>query len=213
MNRFFLLLLRLPKNLKRKKYRNRSSMEIIRLIPPLDRRRVLLLIVPALFLLFLVYFPSTPTNSSSLRYFFPLSSYFDGGRGEHDSVLEQESLPGNSNQSLNSTRSWKEELIQARIAVCLVGGARRFELTGPSIVDRILGEYPNADLFLHSPLDRNSFKFLLLKEAPRIATIRVFRPGRIPETEMHARVLTSMNSPKGIQVRSDSYPLVVIHRC
>ncbi|KAI4390011.1 hypothetical protein MLD38_002170 [Melastoma candidum] len=172
-------------------------MEFIKSIPPLDRRRTFLLIVPVSFLLFLVYFPSTPTNPSPLRYFSSPSSYFGLGRLEDEPVAVPDA--GNRSDSLNSTGSWKEELTRARIAVCLVGGARRFELTGPSIVSRILMEYPNADLFLNSPLDKNSFKFLLLKEAPRIATIRIFRPGRIPETEMQARVLTSLNSPKGIQ--------------
>ncbi|KAF2324765.1 hypothetical protein GH714_016699 [Hevea brasiliensis] len=62
------------------------------------------------------------------------------------------------------------ELYRSRMAVCLVGGARRFELTGPSIVENILNVYPNSDLFLHCPLDENAFKFSLLKLAPRIAT-------------------------------------------
>ncbi|KAL0920600.1 hypothetical protein M5K25_009745 [Dendrobium thyrsiflorum] len=70
-----------------------------------------------------------------------------------------------------------------RIAICLVGGARRFELTGPSIVKNLLKEYPNADLFLHSPLDEKAYKFFLLNEARRIAGIRIFEPDRIEETE------------------------------
>lgn len=93
----------------------------------------------------------------------------------------------------------KSELIRSRIAVCLVGGARRFELTGPSILDRILDEYPNADLFLNSPLDPNSFKLYLLKFASRVASFRVFKPTPIPETESQVRVLTAANSPNGIQ--------------
>ncbi|KAK9062940.1 hypothetical protein SSX86_020130 [Deinandra increscens subsp. villosa] len=92
------------------------------------------------------------------------------------------------------------ELKRSRMAVCLVGGARRFELTGPSIVEKILEEYPNADLFLNSPLDANSYKFSLLKTAPRIAAIRIFKPADLPESEAAARVLTASNSPNGIQV-------------
>lgn len=88
----------------------------------------------------------------------------------------------------------------SRIAVCLVGGARRFELTGPSIVERILRVYENSDLFLHCPLDSNSYKLQLLSDAPRIASVRIFKPQPVPETESQLRVLTPSNSPNGIQV-------------
>ncbi|KAD7477561.1 hypothetical protein E3N88_00697 [Mikania micrantha] len=91
------------------------------------------------------------------------------------------------------------ELKRSRMAVCLVGEARRFEATGPSIVEKILEEYPNADLFLNSPFDSKSYKFSLLKNAPRIAAVRIFQPVEIPESESAARVLTSSNSPNGIQ--------------
>ncbi|KAL1543657.1 hypothetical protein AAHA92_20599 [Salvia divinorum] len=87
----------------------------------------------------------------------------------------------------------------SRVAVCLVGGARRFELTGPSIVDRILRVYENSDLFLHCPLDSNAYKLLLLNDAPRIASVRIFKPQPVPETESQLRVLTPSNSPNGIQ--------------
>ncbi|CAL0305885.1 unnamed protein product [Lupinus luteus] len=94
----------------------------------------------------------------------------------------------------------KDELIRSRIAVCLVGGARRFELTGPSILDMVLKEYPNSDLFLHSPLDKNTFKFSLLKSAPNnIAAVRLFYPSPLPENQSYVRVLTAQNSPNGIQ--------------
>ncbi|KAK9748491.1 hypothetical protein RND81_02G061200 [Saponaria officinalis] len=93
----------------------------------------------------------------------------------------------------------KSELAGSRIAVCLVGGARRFELTGPTIVNRILNELPNSDLFLNSPLDANSFKLSLLKSAPRVASVRVFEPELILESESQLRVLTAANSPNGIQ--------------
>lgn len=89
----------------------------------------------------------------------------------------------------------------SRIAVCLVGGARRFELTGPSIVERILKVYENSDLFLHCPLDSNAYKLLLLNDAPRIASVKIFKPHPIAETDSQLRVLTASNSPNGIQVR------------
>jgi hypothetical protein len=94
----------------------------------------------------------------------------------------------------------KDELLRSKIAVCLVGGARRFELTGPSILEMILKEYPNSDLFLHSPLDLDSFKFSLLKFAPKVAAVKIFLPQQFPENESFARVLTAHNSPQGIQV-------------
>ncbi|KAK1262163.1 hypothetical protein QJS04_geneDACA001355 [Acorus gramineus] len=93
----------------------------------------------------------------------------------------------------------KAELNRSRIAICLVGGARRFELTGPSILKHVLREYKNADLFLHSPLDGDAFKLSLLRSSPRIAAVRIFRPDPIPETEPQSRVLTSRDSPNGIQ--------------
>ncbi|KAK7311010.1 hypothetical protein RJT34_08853 [Clitoria ternatea] len=94
---------------------------------------------------------------------------------------------------------WKDELLRSKMAVCLVGGARRFEITGPSIIQMILKQYPNSDLFLHSPLDSDAFKFSLLKSAPNIAAVRIFHPQPLLENESYARVLTAHNSPNGIQ--------------
>lgn len=64
----------------------------------------------------------------------------------------------------------------------------------------IFNQYPNADLFLNSPLDSNSYKFSLLKSVPRIAAVRVFKAVDLPESDVAERVLTSSNSPNGIQV-------------
>nr|GEZ10909.1 DEP domain-containing mTOR-interacting protein [Tanacetum cinerariifolium] len=88
---------------------------------------------------------------------------------------------------------------ESRIAVCLVGGARRFELTGGSIIENVLKEYPNADLFLNSPFDENSFKFSMLNSVSRIGGIRIFKPEVMAETDEAVRVLTASNSPNGIQ--------------
>lgn len=90
---------------------------------------------------------------------------------------------------------------RSRIAICLVGGSRRFELTGPSLVRHLLGEYREADVFLHSPLDGDAYKLSLLKAvARRISAARIFSPRPLPVTEVHKRVLTATGSPNGIQV-------------
>ncbi|KAG0457035.1 hypothetical protein HPP92_021860 [Vanilla planifolia] len=102
--------------------------------------------------------------------------------------------------SISASSSCDSTIVKAtKMAICLVGGARRFELTGPSIVKHVLQEYPNADLFLHGPLDQNAYKFFLLKTAPRIAAVRIFDPHRIAETKMQLRVLSSGDSPNGTQ--------------
>lgn len=153
----------------------RKTMHFTKMVSNLDWRFLLLLF----------------SSLSLFLFFFSASSsaiFATGGAAE-----KQASSPD------STAASRKGELTRSRIAICLVGGARRFELTGPSIMDRILDEYPNADLFVNSPLDRNSFKFSILKFAQRVASVRVFKPGTIPESESQTRVLTAANSPNGIQ--------------
>ncbi|KAI3724569.1 hypothetical protein L2E82_36350 [Cichorium intybus] len=165
-------------------------LQITKRLSDLKWRFLLILIVPISLLLFLSI---TSTGAvARCRVFTGYNPFYY--------INNLKLLPHNQNRSTNSGKpSRTTELNQSRIAVCLVGGARRFELTGPSIVEKILEEYPNADLFLNSPLDSNSYKFSLLKTAPRIAVIRIFKPVEIPESESAARVLTASNSPNGIQ--------------
>lgn len=120
--------------------------------------------------------------------------------GSLKSLFNPPPLPNSPSPELKGNENrWKAELDRSRIAVCLVGGARRFELTGPSIIEKIVEEFPSSDVFLNSPLDSNSYKLSLLKSAPRIAAVRIFKQEPIPETELQNRVLTAANSPNGIQ--------------
>ncbi|GMH18912.1 hypothetical protein Nepgr_020753 [Nepenthes gracilis] len=190
---------------------------LTRSISDLDRRFLLLVVSP--FALLVFFFLDT-TNFSTpaiqrISSFAPLKSPFTyqmGGR-INVSSSSNDSVSYNGNRSeTEENRSrrerWKGEVDRSRIAVCLVGGARRFELTGPSIVERVLKEYPNSDLFLNSPMDKNAYKISLLKAAPRVATVRIFEPKPIPETESQVRVLTAAGSPNGIQGLLQYFTLV-----
>ncbi|XP_027355698.1 uncharacterized protein LOC113865393 [Abrus precatorius] len=145
------------------------------------------LIIPLV--LFFVFFSLHSTTLNAFTSFYPVKQFLF-------------SLPfqkGKTGDISENDPAWKDELVRSRMAVCLVGGARRFELTGPSIFEMILKQYPNSDLFLHSPLDSDSFKFSLLKFAPKVAAVRIFHPQPLPENESSVRVLTPHNSPNGIQ--------------
>lgn len=147
----------------------------------LDWRLLFLVVVPLSFLFFVSSLTSTHLNSVvSLR------SFIFSNLSDFISLHPH---------SANAVRS----LDRSTIAVCLVGGARRFELTGPSILEKVLKRYPNSDLFLHCPMDKNAFKLSLLRTAPRLASVRIFEQKLVPETGEQVRVLTAANSPNGIQ--------------
>ncbi|KAJ7518268.1 hypothetical protein O6H91_21G061700 [Diphasiastrum complanatum] len=97
---------------------------------------------------------------------------------------------------------------EKRVAVCLVGAARAFELTGPSIKKYVLDVYDQVDVFLHAPLDENSYKFQLLKGHKRLASLRIFKPNTLPETQLHKELLASTGSPNGIQGLLQYFSLV-----
>lgn len=85
-----------------------------------------------------------------------------------------------------------------RIAVCLVGGARMFELTGRTLRKNLLDVYPNTDVFLHAPLDQDSHKFSLLA-GRNLRVAKIFTPQPIPESRIATEVITSWGSPHGMQ--------------
>ncbi|KAK1406658.1 hypothetical protein QVD17_42159 [Tagetes erecta] len=148
-------------------------------------RFLLLFILPISFLLFFFSFSTTINNPFHYLNNFNLSLFDLKSR-----------LP---NTKTNTRSFTVTELKRSRIAVCLVGGARRFELTGPSIVKRVLEEYPNADLFVNSPFDSKAYKFSVLKSVPRIVAVRIFKPVELRESDAAVTLLTSNNSPNGIQ--------------
>ncbi|KAL4312900.1 hypothetical protein GQ457_01G008760 [Hibiscus cannabinus] len=160
-------------------------------ISDLDCRFLLLIILP-LSILLCIALSSTP----SVGYFLPLRSFIFTTTS-NVSDFTGSSPVGCADRTHSGEAT--DKLRQSRIAVCLVGGARRFELTGPSIIERVLEEYPNADLFLHSPMDKNAFKLSLLKTVPRLAAVRIFDQRLVPQTAEQVRVLTAANSPNGIQ--------------
>ncbi|XP_073526475.1 uncharacterized protein [Phyllobates terribilis] len=145
-----------------------------------------------------------------LSFSFPPTAYFSApALGSLKSLFNSTpSSNSSSPESKGKGNLWKETLDRSRIAVCLVGGARRFELTGPSIIERVVKEFPSSDVFVNTPLDTNSYKMALLKSAPRIAAVRIFKQEPVPETEVQSRVLTAANSPNGIQGLLQYFSLV-----
>lgn len=137
------------------------------------------------------------TSFARLQSWYPLATAAEGLRAapsgsNHSEILFGRSSPVSSEGPLeNSTRP--------RVAVCLVGGARAFELTGKTLKKYILNAYNDTDVFLHSPLDKDSHKFTLLSGASGLANARIFSPQRLPESRVQQEVLTSANSPNGIQ--------------
>lgn len=85
-----------------------------------------------------------------------------------------------------------------RIAVCIVGGARMFEITGPSLRKHLLDVFNNTDVFLHSPLDADSHKLTLLA-GRNLRVAKIFVPQTLPETKIIQEVITSWGSPRGMQ--------------
>lgn len=88
--------------------------------------------------------------------------------------------------------NWRKE---PRTAICLVGGAREFQLTGPSIARHLLRAYKRADVFVHAPLDENAHKLsLLASEAANVVDVRIAPDVPINETLITDRLLANVRT-------------------
>jgi hypothetical protein len=100
----------------------------------------------------------------------------------------------------------------SRVAICIVGGAREFEVTGPSLKEYLLRSFADADVFLHAPLDKDSYKLSILSDTPNLVRFRIFTPEPISELRTYTDVLTASNSPHGVQVHRNSVSLPLMCR-
>jgi hypothetical protein len=169
------------------------------------RRRVAAVLAPLfLFLAVEIAFPSS-TRLNQLQLLAPRDDDVTPSSTSSSPTLPRPPPPPPPRLEKEQPQPQPHPLPQ-RVAVCLVGGARRFELTGPSIARHVLGALPSGDtdVFLHSPLDADAYKLsVLARAAPpgtTLAAVRVFRPEHIAVTPDRARALTGLNSPKGVQV-------------
>lgn len=94
--------------------------------------------------------------------FYSLATSAEGGHGvdvEDDVMVQQRHFPPRKGTD--------------KIAVCLIGEARHFEINGPSIERHLVGTYKNSDLYVFLRLDENSWKLSLLSPHPSFAFLHV----------------------------------------
>ncbi|CAM6109995.1 unnamed protein product [Calypogeia fissa] len=103
------------------------------------------------------------------------------------------------NQEEQKQKQKEQNQNHIRVAICLVGGLRAFELTGPSIRKYLLDVYPEADFFVHSPLDNDVHKLTVLAGRPHLASVKLFIPSWVTLTHLATELLTISGSPNGIQ--------------
>lgn len=85
-----------------------------------------------------------------------------------------------------------------RVAICLVGGLREFELTGPSIRTYLLPAYKNADVFIVTPHDKDAWKVYLLHET-HVVAVRIEEQKDVPVDEIVDEIFPDSASPTGKQ--------------
>ncbi|GAQ85767.1 RING/FYVE/PHD zinc finger superfamily protein [Klebsormidium nitens] len=97
---------------------------------------------------------------------------------------------------------------EVRTAICLSGGARSFELTGPSIKDRLLSAYPNSDVFLVVPFDADAHKLSLLAGTGNIVHAEVAVQALMREDDVSKELFDEIGSPNGVQGLLQYFALV-----
>eukprot|EP00897_Mesotaenium_endlicherianum_P007289 jgi/Mesen1/6589/ME000338S05762 len=86
-----------------------------------------------------------------------------------------------------------------RVAICLVGEARDFELTGPSIERHLLSAYPNSDVFVNMPFDESTRKLSLFANLTNLVHVRIFPSDSVNESAHPVDILRHRDSPSGLQ--------------
>eukprot|EP00850_Spirogloea_muscicola_P022661 SM000306S11734 [mRNA] locus=s306:17180:19779:+ [translate_table: standard] len=86
-----------------------------------------------------------------------------------------------------------------RVAICLVGGARMFELTGRTIKQHVLRAFEAADVLVNVPLDENTHKMTALLGAQNLVSLRIFAQTPIWHRGAPQAVLRASGSPNGLQ--------------
>ncbi|KAH9289387.1 hypothetical protein KI387_033504 [Taxus chinensis] len=95
---------------------------------------------------------------------------------------------------VSENNSTQNVSMKNRTTICLVGGARKFELIGPSLLEYVVNMYNNSDVFLSA--------------SSGLAAVRIFTPQRINETTLQAEVFTSKGSPNGLRSLLQYFNLV-----
>ncbi|CAM6098390.1 unnamed protein product [Calypogeia fissa] len=121
------------------------------------------------------------------------------GMQKEEEQKQEKQKQEEQNQEEQKQKQKEQNQNHKRVAICLVGGLRAFELTGPSIRKYLLDVYPQADLFVHSPIDKDVHKLTVLAGRPHLASVRLFIPSWVTETHLVRELLRRSGSPNGIQ--------------
>ncbi|CAI7831035.1 unnamed protein product [Closterium sp. NIES-54] len=86
-----------------------------------------------------------------------------GGKAALDALMAEggAAVKGKAGGAMGA-QSAMSQLPPPRVAICLVGGAREFHLTAPTLQRHLLPAYPSAHVFLLAPLDHSAHRLSLL---------------------------------------------------